>query len=231
MKDYEKVFIFPKFSDCNIPDQTSVEDESQSHWRVSINTSGLNIDTFSFARSLYPTICYLVFDDFRTLYKSERSKLFKRAPKLTSKACCPSSFERQNVNLAPKIFHESTSVGLLALNIERESISKNQTVDFLKLINDIWKMFNVNWVGKGIRFNDDFSRPLYPIDSRILFLLNIVNWLDCWQNLPTVKGKLSPQTFTSLKHTCNALPLLVDMLCTKYGFQYLLTIKSPIAKS
>ena len=84
-------------------------------------------------------------------------------------------------------------------------------------------MFNVNWVGKGIRFNDDFSRPLSPNDSRILFLRNVVNWLDCWKNLPTVKGKLSPQTFTSLKHTCNALPILVDMLCTKYGFQYLLT--------
>ena len=143
---------------------------------------------------------------------------------MTSKACWPSSLERQNVNLALEIFHESTSVGLLALNIERESISKNQTVDFLKLINDIWKMFNVNWVGKGIRFNDDFSRPLSPNDSRILFLLNVVNWLDCWHNLLTVKGKLSPKTtFTSLKHTCNALPLLVDMLCIKYGFQYLLT--------
>ena len=66
----------------------------------------------------------------------------------------------------------------------------------------------MNWVGKGIRFNDDFSRPLSPNDSRILFLRNVVNWLDCWKNLPTVKGKLSPQTFTSLKQTYNALPYL-----------------------
>ena len=51
----------------------------------------------------------------------------------------------------------------------------------------------------------------------------MVNWLDCWKNLPTNIGKFSPQTFTSLKHTCSALPLLVEMLCTKYGFQYLLT--------
>ena len=124
LKDYEKVFIFPKFNDCIIPDQTSAEDESQGHLRVPINTSGLNIDTISFARSLYPTICYSVFDDIRTLYKSDRCNIFKRAPKLTSKACWPSSLERLNVNLALKIFHESTSAGLLPLNIERKNISK-----------------------------------------------------------------------------------------------------------
>ena len=130
LKDYEKVFIFPKFNDCIILDQTSTEDESQGHLRVSINTSGLNIDTVSFARSLYPTICYSVFDDIRTLYKSDRCNIFKRAPKLTSKACWPSSLERQNVNLALKIFHESTTAGLIALNIERKNISKTKLLIF-----------------------------------------------------------------------------------------------------
>ena len=148
---------------------------------------------------------------------------FKRAPKLTSRACWPSNLEKQSVNLALKIFHESTSAGLMAFNIDRNITSKHQTVDFLKLINDIWQMFNVNWVGKAIRFNYYFCSPIFPNDSRILFLRNVVSWLDCWSNLPTVKEKLSPQTFTSLKHTYNALPLLVDMLCTRYGFKYLLT--------
>ena len=67
LKDYEKVFIFPKFNDCTISDQTTGEYEPQVHFRVSINISGPNIDTVSFARSLYPTICYSVFDDIRTL--------------------------------------------------------------------------------------------------------------------------------------------------------------------
>ena len=156
MKDYEKVFIFPKFDDCIIPDQTPAKVETQVHFRISISTFRLNINTTSPTHSLYSTICYAVFDEIRTLYKSDRGNIFQRAPKLTSRACWPSSLERQSVNLALKIFHESTSAGLMAFNIDRNIASKHQTVDFLKLINDIWRMFNVNWVGKAIRFNDDF---------------------------------------------------------------------------
>ena len=56
----------------------------------------------------YPPICYAAFDDLRTLFKADNFSIIKRAPKLTSKACWPSQLERQNVNLALRIFHEST---------------------------------------------------------------------------------------------------------------------------
>ena len=81
----------------------------------------------------------------------------------------------------------------------------------------------MNWVGKNMRFNDDLSAPLYPNDSRLIFLKKVICWLDCWRDFPTIKRKLSPQTFTSFIHTCNALPLLLEMLCTKHSFQYPLT--------
>ena len=61
-------------------------------------------------------------------------------PQINIESLLAISLERQNVNLALKVLHESTSVGQFAYNRkERE----NQTVVFLKFINDVWKMFNV----------------------------------------------------------------------------------------
>ena len=86
----------------------------------------------------------------------------KRAPKLTAKACWPSTLEKQNVSLALKIFHETTSAGLLSWKMENSIVNINQTVEFLNLINQVWKTINVNWVGKYIRFKDDYLAPIYP---------------------------------------------------------------------
>ena len=46
--------------------------------------------------------------------------------------------------------------------------------------------------------------------------------LDCWRAIPS-RGKLTPQTFTSFRHTCLALPLLVQRLTLECGYEYLLT--------
>ena len=121
------------------------------------------------------------------LFKSEISDILKRAPKLTSKACWPSRLERQNVNLALKIFHESTYCCLTAFKIEKNIIDNNQTVEFLNSISNIWDVFNVDWVGKDVRLKNDYSAPLYPNDSRLAFIQHVVSWLNCWNNLP---GKL-----------------------------------------
>ena len=71
------------------------------------------------------------------------------------------SLDRQNINLALKFSHESTSVEQLVYNMKKHC--ENQTVEFLKFINDVWKMFNVNWVEKNSHFNDDVSAPLVEI--------------------------------------------------------------------
>ena len=109
--------------------------------------------------------------------------------------------------------------------MEKDIIHTNQTVEFLELINQVWKLFNVNWVGKDIRYKDGYSAPIYPGDFRLQFLNNIVSWLDIWNNLPSLSGKLTPQTFTSFRHTCEALPLLVKQLTENCGYQYLLTAR------
>ena len=151
--------------------------------------------------SIYPNVCTATFEDLRSLYKSDISNVIKRAHKLISKACWPSRLERQNVNLALRIFHQSTYCGLTAFKIEKGIENDNQTVEFLKVIRNIWDVFNVNWVGKDVRFNNEHSAPLSPNDSRLTFIQEVVDWLNFWTTLPTKFGKLTPQTFTSLKHT------------------------------
>ena len=67
------------------------------------------------------------------------------------------SLGRQNINLALKVSHESTSVGQLAIACKKKQC-RNQIVEFLKFIN-VCNMFNVNWVEKNNHFNDDVSEP------------------------------------------------------------------------
>ena len=74
-----------------------------------------------------------------------------------------------------------------------------------------------------MRFNDEYLAPISPSDFSLTFLNNVVSWLDCWVNLPFVSGKLTAQTFTSFRHTCEALSLLVKQLTENCGYQYLLT--------
>ena len=83
--------------------------------------------------------------------------------------------------------------------------------------------FNVNRSNKNIRLNDDISEQFYCNYVRFGFLAKIVDWLDEWKSLPGKDGKLTPQTFTSIKHSCFALPRIVNYLTKECGFTYFLT--------
>ena len=224
-QNHDKVFIFPLFDECNTGenDHTSAIPITKSLC-VSIPISEVFIHTNEHP-SLHPTICTAVFEDIRLLFKSDMYSILKRAPKFTTKACWPSRLERQNVKLALKIFHGSTFCGLLSSKIDKGIVEDNQTVEFLKLISSIWDIFNVNWVGKDIRLKNDFSAPLCQNDFRFDFLRQVIHWLDCWKRLPIEAGKLTPQTFSSFKHTCMALPFLVDRLTSECNFSYLLSAR------
>ena len=139
------------------------------------------------------------FQDIRLLYKSDQHCVVKLAPRLTAKSCYPSNFERQNVNLALKIFDEST-VGALTVFANSRSTIKSNTAEFISLILNIWKIFNVNVPNKDIRLNDEFSKQLGYNDFRFSFISKAVDWLDCWSSRSEKNGKLSAQTFTSFKH-------------------------------
>ena len=162
------------------------------------------------------------FQDIRLLYKDEQSSLIKQAHRLTSKACWPTMLERQNVNLALKVFDTSTYAALTIFNTTHSS-SQSQTPEFLDIIIKVWKIFNINTTHKHIRLNDEFSKPLEHNDERFTFLKLIANWLNCWRCRQGKHGKLSPQTFTSFSHSCLALIEIVNHLTQNCGFDYVLT--------
>ena len=163
------------------------------------------------------------FEDIRLLYREVQYKCAKLAPRLIAKACWPTSFERQNVSLALRIFCESTSSAIKVQNLSRTQEFKTHTSEFIDTINQLWKIFNVNRPNKNIRLNDDISEQFYYNDFRFGFLAKIVDWLDKWKSLPGKDGKLSAQTFTSIKHSCLALPRIVNYLTKERGFTYFLT--------
>ena len=147
----------------------------------------------------------------------------KLAPRLTAKSCYPSSLERQNVKLVLKVVHESTIAGLAIPNEQRSPAFKSNISDFVGILLSLWKIFNVNMPYKHARLNDPMSKPLAFNDKRFIFLTRIVYWLDAWQSLPEKGGKLSKQTFTSLKHACLVLPQITKFLTETCGYSYLLT--------
>ena len=172
----------------------------------------------------FTTTNFASFEHIRSLYKADQHSLAKLAPRLTAKACWPSSLERQNVSLALRIFDNSTS-SALKVQILTPSLHNTycQTAEFIDIICDIWKIFNVNTPYKGIRLNEPQSNPLVLSDPRFAFLSRVVDWLEKWRELPNKAGKLTPQTFTSFRHSCNALPYTVEIglfcpnLCMDYS--------------
>ena len=105
----------------------------------------------------YPlTYLRFCFEDVRLLYRQEQHYFANIAHHLTAKAYWPSTFEGQNANLLLKIFSESTSAGLEIQNISRIDKFKTQSAEFISIIVDIRKIFNVNTSQKGIRLKDEF---------------------------------------------------------------------------
>ena len=140
LKDFEKTFIYPDFGTrtAEMPQPVIIP---STQLKVSISVANIVLNPWELTKSKYPPICFAAFDDLRILYKADKFSIIKRAPKLTSKSCWPSHLERQNVNLALKIFHESTAAGLSSFyneNTANEHRHTAHTVNFIHLINKIW---------------------------------------------------------------------------------------------
>ena len=105
----------------------------------------------------------------------EPNSVAKTAHRLTAKSCWPSSL-RQNVNLALRIFDDSTAAALTVHALNNDQVS--ETAQFINLICKIWKIFNVITPNKGIRLNDELSMPLQNSDVRFQFLSEVTKWLE-----------------------------------------------------
>ena len=162
------------------------------------------------------------FNDIRVLYKIEQHSTIKQAHRLSAKVCWPTSLERQNVNLALRIFNDSTSAALKIQN-DLHSDSINDTSNFVDVMSKVWKIFNINTPYKHVRLNDEYSRPLTDKDWRFVFLDLVGKWLERWSSTLRKDGKLSAQTFVSFRHSCITLPLITSHLTQNCGFDYVLS--------
>ena len=99
-------------------------------------------------------------------------------PRLTAKACWPSSLERQNVKLALRVFDISTASALKACCSETPSDTHLHTAAFITIICDIWKMFNINNPFKGIRLNDEYEREIIE-QTTLLLMWIVLHRIDC----------------------------------------------------
>ena len=157
------------------------------------------------------------------MYRADQMSLAKLAPRLTAKACWPSSLERQNVKLALRVFDISTASALKACCSETPPDTHLHTAAFITIICDIWKIFNINNPFKGIRLNDDLSHPFVLNDPRLKYLARVIEWLDKWKNLSQKTGKLTTQTFTSFLHSCIAITSIINHLIEDCDFTCVLT--------
>ena len=110
------------------------------------------------------------------------------------------------------MFSESTNETLRPYEQLQGAAIVTHTHEFPDVIIRIWKVFNVNSPMKGNRFRDSFSNPLSKTYERFSFLSNVVQWLDTWKLLPGKVGKLTPQTFSSFRHSCLVLPQIINYL-------------------
>lgn len=103
-------------------------------------------------------LCYAKFSDVRNLYRSELGQLVKLAPKLNNKSVFPSSIEKQNVNLAVNIFHETTHAALVYFGVI-------DTAMFVGIILKWWSIMNIKDPVKGVRKRNDLAHPFSSIDD------------------------------------------------------------------
>ena len=85
---------------------------------------------------------------------------------------------------------------------------------------------NIHSPGKDIRLRDPDLKVFKLQDDRFVFFSKFVSWLQDWKTFSCSgrAGKLSSQTFTSLIHTCQVIPKIVNYLTSDdCGFSYVLT--------
>ena len=159
------------------------------------------------------------FKFIRDLFDSEKEKCMKLGFKLTYSSVYPSSIERQKVPLALKIFDQTTSAAVETVFPERAGL-----FNFLRLIDRVWKCFNVNTTSKGLFLNDPDCRPFkHPSDCRLKFLRDFADWLDEWKEETSNYGKLSSQTFFSLSFSSRSLADAIEYLLCSCGYNFVLT--------
>ena len=158
---------------------------------------------------------YISWSDLHLVYDKD-SKLpanLRKAPKLTYHALHPGN-NKQNVNLALGIFHESSIVGVQSYLPERKDMS-----GFLKLISLWWTVIN-----SGSRFHlNKLAEAIKEGDEKNKFLRCFADWLVLWSVSPSFC--LSKQTSDALIRTLHAQASLIDDLLSSEEYTFVIPRK------
>ena len=138
----------------------------------------------------------------------------RKAPKVSYKTLHPGD-NKQNVQLALNIFHESTSAAIASYFPENKSASA-----FLNLINIWWKIANAK-----LRYNSNFrlGDAAVPGDRKPQFLRKFADWIQEWEANKNTQC-LSSQTASALVTTLRFTASLIEDLFQE-GYTFVLTAR------
>ena len=157
---------------------------------------------------------YISWSDLYSIYDQD-SKLpanLRKANKLTYRAI-HSGNNKQSVNLALAIFHESTIAASKSYFPERKDIS-----GFLSLIHTWWTIVN-----SRDRFcSNQLGNAVIDGDGKTDFFLSFAEWLNNWAESPVFC--LTTHTSDALIRTVYALVILVEDLLNS-GYEYVILRK------
>lgn len=173
----------------------------------------------------YNLLLYANLSDLEKIYAKECNQIVKLAPALSRKVLNPSTLERQNVQLAVRLFDEKN---IQALN-QCSDIDTNGTSEFLTIILHWWRIVNVRSPKSGYHQRDPFRDPIRESsDKNVEFLSRFYDFLCSWEALQLEglkehhSGKLTNDTCFALKHTTKSLVNLVQYLFETFEIKYVL---------
>lgn len=160
----------------------------------------------------------------RKLYDLESSNLLKFGYGLTRKSLWPTKLERQNVNLALKVFSVNVVRGLEELGPKCNLESYQQTADYIKIFCFWWDIVNVKSPFKGKCKLNPMCEPYTgkATDLNATFLRKFLSWLNVWHNINSDNGRLSKETHSALIQTTTAFVCIAEYCINKLDKNYVL---------
>jgi hypothetical protein len=155
---------------------------------------------------------YICWADLHSIYDTDKNLdgNLRKAPKLTYKSLHPSD-NKQNVELAIAIFHETTIVGCQQYLPNRPDMAS-----FLKLVSYWWnianskKQFTPNNLSNGFKLDD----------GKLDFYKAFADWIESWAEISDFC--LSKQTAKALVRTLRAQSMLIEELLAHNDYLYVL---------
>ena len=186
-------------------------------WNNMFNTKKFVFPAFSFnINEIVQTDAgYIAWSDLKYIYEqdSKLSANLRKAYKLTLKSVNPIN-NKQNVNLALSIFHETTIAASKSYCPNRKDLHT-----FLTLVNKWWTIVNAR-----ARFSpNSMANAIVEGDGKLLFLISLADWFSAWSETRTGLC-LSKQTFQALIKTLRAQAQLMTELLQE-GYLYVIPAK------